>query len=296
MSIRYSGGTLINRVFVPSTRIDWCNAVTQALLDAGWTTVSGTPGAGSDVTQETPAQNSGASIRIRCLDPGGGNNCAQVTMRHPQGATADSSAIFCMPSAGSGVWRVIAGPYAFYAFAVGDANKTVARGNVAGGTLYTPSFMNVSGGGVGFLIGVGSADTDAVARASWRNSLRQLASPNIPRQSGIWGANLVEALNTPIMMTISTWQGGSGGGSGGDVAYRWDDNSYCIYEPLVSWSTGTSTGNEYRLKGQLYDAMIVAGSWNGEQVIQYDGHLWLSFTSVPTTGQGATACLYLAIS
>jgi putrescine:ornithine antiporter len=60
MSVQYSGGTPINRTFTPTTRLAWVQNVTQALSDAGWTTISGTPGTSADVLMESAAQNSAA--------------------------------------------------------------------------------------------------------------------------------------------------------------------------------------------------------------------------------------------
>lgn len=108
-SIQYSGGTLINRTFAPASRADWVGNVTQALCDAGWTTISGSCGstsAGVDIKLETAANNNGAKIRFRFLDPGSGN-CAQVTMKNVA-ETITSQAMFALPSAGGGTWRVIA--------------------------------------------------------------------------------------------------------------------------------------------------------------------------------------------
>src|SRR5581483_11808635 len=97
MAIQYSGGTIIHRTTTPSTRADLTNFMTQALSDAGWSTISGTPGSGSDVTLESAAQSAGAKIRFRFVEPGSGN-CMKVTMKHPLGSTAESQAVFCLPS------------------------------------------------------------------------------------------------------------------------------------------------------------------------------------------------------
>src|SRR6266496_4861398 len=134
MSIQYSGGTLINRTFTPTTRADWVNNVTQALSDAGWTTISGIPGSGSDVKLESAANNNGAKIRFRFLDPGSGN-CAQVTMKNVA-ETLTSQIIYCLPAAGNGQWRIIANKFHFFAFATGN-NATAQRATVMGGTAYT---------------------------------------------------------------------------------------------------------------------------------------------------------------
>jgi hypothetical protein len=98
--IQYSAGTLINRTFSPATRQDWCNNVTQALTDAGWTTISGTPGSGTDVTMETAVPSNGTGIRCRVFEPGTGN-CAQATIKNAAG-TLTSNIGYALPAAGSG--------------------------------------------------------------------------------------------------------------------------------------------------------------------------------------------------
>lgn len=294
MSIQYSGGTLINRTFTPATRADWCNAVTQALSDAGWTTISGTPGSGADVTLETVAQNAGAKIRFRFVDPGA-NNCAKVTMKHPLGSTAESQVVFCLPTAGSGTWRVVANKFQFFAFATGGANATAARGWVMGGTIYTPTFINIaSGDGLGWMQGGSTGDTDASLRVGFRRGFRR--NTNVPPAwSGVYSSNLLELVGSSATGggSLLAWQGGS---TVEDQAFRWEDNTLPVYEALLSWGTGTGLNNESKIKGQLYDACVLNGSWSSEAIISMDGHTWLVITDTPTASSSATSVLLVAIT
>ena len=292
MAIQYSGGTLINRTFTPSTRADWVNNVTQALLDAGWTTISGTPGSGSDVKQESAANNLGAKIRFRFLDPGA-NNCAQVTMKNVA-ETLTSQIVYCLPSAGSGQWRIIANKFQFFAFATGGANATAARATVMGGTAYTFAMTNGDNVSFGWLIGSGSNDTDANTRGGLRKSLRAGFVNTACLFSGINGTVLLECTGSTVAgnVTISGWQGG---GSAADNNYRWEDNTLPVYEAFIGWATGTTNTNESKLKGQLYDVCVLNGSLAGESLVSLDGHNWLVITDTPTATAAATAVLLVAV-
>jgi hypothetical protein len=122
--IQYSGGTIIHRTFTPSSRQNLLDNVTQAISDAGWTTISGTPGSGSDVILESAAQNLGAKIRVHCNL--GASFCAAFAMRALTGTT-DSTFGYCQPL---NTWRIIANKFAFHTFMTGqrrEAGFTVAR-------------------------------------------------------------------------------------------------------------------------------------------------------------------------
>lgn len=297
MSIQYSGGTLKNNTFIPTTRAEWVGNVTQALSDAGWTTISGTPGsttAGTDVTLESAAQNSSAKIRFRFFDPNV-NNCAQVTMKHPTGSPT-SQIGYALPTAGTGQWRVVANKFHFFAFATGGAANSIApRGWLFGGTFFTPSFLGVvSGDGVGFFSSGGTTDADATSRSYWRRSLRPpTTNPSV--HSLIWGASLLDISSAAAVAagpTLSWWQGTR---SAFDDGFQWADGTLPVYEALVAFGI-TATTDSAKLRGQLYDAMVINGQWTSESTFSFDGHSWLTITDDSNaTLLGATASLVLAI-
>ncbi|SRR6266540_3858422 len=293
-AIQYSGGTRINRTFTPATRADWVNNITQALSDAGWTTISGTPGSGSDVKLESAANNNGAKIRFRFLEPGSGN-CAQITMKNVA-ESVTSQIYYCLPTAGSGQWKVIANKFHFFAFATGGANATAARGWLFGGTLYTPTFWVPPSDSIGFVYGGGNADADTGLRLGWRRSLRKGVGTSVCAPfSGINSGTIVQGNNTSDVgwISIPVWQGGY---NNEDQSYRWEDNTLTVYEPLLSWATGSASTNEGKIKGQLYDAVVLNGSWTGEAGFSLDGHTWLVVTDAPAGAIAATAVLLLAVT
>lgn len=277
MSLQYSGGTIINRVQSLSTRQDHVNLVTQALLDAGWATISGTPGSAGTtlVVQESAVGNQGQKVRVCSLDPNTGT-CAQYFLRHSSGSPT-SQTFFASPAA---AWRVVATKYHFFSLITGSATRLSSRAFVCGGLLYVPSFLSYfSGDAIAFMYGNGTTDTDATTRSSWRTTLRSFdTSNNTGLFTGLLSASIINYnawSSNDGGPSIGMWQGGSPSSS--TTAYRWNDGTLPAYEPLVVWSP-TLVNNEAKIQGQLYDAMVMNDSWSGETAITYDGHTWIAIT------------------
>jgi hypothetical protein len=85
------------------------------------------------------------------------------------------------------------------------------------------------------------------------------------------------------------------GNQSSDNAYRWVSGHLPIYECFLSWGS-TSVSAEAKLKGQLYDAVIINGFWTGESSVSLDGHTWMTITHGPIGGVTGTQCLFLAIT
>jgi hypothetical protein len=271
--------------------------ITAQLSAAGW---SGTPGSG-DVTMTSAAGNQGQQIQFRIFDPGSGN-CAQCQIKHPSGSPV-SQIGFLLPS---GTWRIIATKFHFFAFVTGSANRGSPRGFVSAGVLYVPSFIALAAGNtVAWLYCNGTTDTDATTHTSWRTVLVQPydGSFTCGHWTGLYFTTLCEGSGMSSQLggpSIPIWQGGyRQSGSANEVAYRWEDQTQMAYEPLVSWGTGGSTGLEGRIKGQIYDGVVISGSWTSESSISLDGHTWLALTDQAGAGSGeiaSLATLFLAVS
>lgn len=290
MGLQYSAGTLINRTFTPATRSDWVNNVSQAVSDAGWTAISGTPGVSADVKMETAAGNQSQKMRYRFFDPGSGTS-AQVTMKNVS-ESLTSQICYADPAS---TWRVIANKFHFFVFKTGSANRTAARSFVCGGIFYVPSFLTLSPD-AGWLSAIGTTDTEGTLRDSWRTNLRQNTVTNPPgRNSAIYNGTLVDnsgtATNNPA---IACWQANAGSAS--TQGYRWEDNTLPVYEPLIGWWTGSASGNECKLKGQLYDAAVINGSYASETSFTLDSHTWLGITDAASPNIAADATLFLAVA
>src|SRR5262245_45359634 len=204
MAIQYSGSTVINRVTTPSSRQDLVNFTTQAMFDAGMTTISGFPGSGADVTMETAVGNQGHKVRFRVLEPGSGT-CAQFFMKNVGGNNV-SQQFFASPTA---PWRVMATKYHFFLMTAGPAFYLSGRSFVCGGLLYAPSFLTITDT-CAFMQGNAVSDVDGANRSSFRNILRAYDNSNAGgRFSGLYNSNLVEASNYTTQagnLNIGIWQ------------------------------------------------------------------------------------------
>jgi hypothetical protein len=90
---------------------------------------------------------------------------------------------------------------------------------------------------------------------------------------------------------IPTWQGGY---QQNDQAWRWEDGSLPVIEPLVAGSVPTD--GEQKIIGQLYDAAVIMGATLvSESTFSLDGHTWLVVTDSPQINSSATAQLALVI-
>ncbi len=297
MSLQYSGSIIINRTATLVTRLDHVNFVSQALYDAGWITISGTPGnvgVGGNTVHESPPGNQGQKCRVVCSEPNSGN-CAQYFIRHVSGSP--SSQTFWANPVGS--WRIVATKFHFFAFVSGSASRITPRTFVAGGTIYVPSFMPITPGDcAAFMTANTNSDTDAVAKSSFRSTLRPYdSSNNNGLFTGLIGSSMVNMSsysNQDGGPSINVWQGGYNAQS--TSSYRWSDGTLPAYEPLMCWGqAGVST--EAKIQGILYDAMVLNDAFISETVITYDGHTWIALTDQANTNAiAARATLFLAVT
>src|SRR5215471_2497956 len=286
MSLQYSNGPLINRLFTPASRQDIVTNVTAALLDAGWLTISGTPNGGTDVVQESAANNQGNKIRVRSTT---GATSAAFSLKHPLGTTIDSSQIYLAVAA---TYRIVANKFWFACFQTSATNRATVRNQVFAGTIWVPTWLTIfPSDAAGFIHGTGNTDTDGSGRNGWRVQLDSLVS-GAGAAHTIFGSVLNDSSTAGGRAWIPVWQGG---GNTSDEGYRWEDGTVPIYEPLFIGASGAAVGNEGKLKGQLYDALVMNGSYAGESLISFDNHIWLAITDAATAGARATATLFIAI-
>jgi len=124
--------------------------------------------------------------------------------------------------------------------------------------------------------------------------LRGGAQANTAPWSALFASTLIESTSAQVgAVGIPVLQGGN---NAGDSHYRWEDSTLLLYEPLVGWATGSASSNEGRIKGQLWDAMVVSGTWTSETTVSFDGHTWIAITDSAATGIGTTDTLFIAIT
>lgn len=288
--IQYSGGSIIHRTYTPASRLDQVTNITWALNDAGWTTISGTPGtvstpASSDVIQESAPNNSGAKIRLRTRDPATGSS-ALCSLKHPTGGSADT-ADCCVGF--TNIWRIIATPHNVGAFMTTAANRQAQRGSMFAGTLYTPAFLGItSADAVGYMTGSQNSDGDANSRIGWRVTLRNQTGFVWVGGGTIYKTTTVSGAGYGNPPNVLAWQGGQATGVWGDNLWRWDDGSQPVFEPLVSFATPTAAV-ESMIHGQLYDAImynVAAQTVAGESTFTLDGHTWMNICDQGQIQQG----------
>lgn len=287
MSIQYSGGTLVNATGAITTKQGLVDLATTNLLTAGWTAITGTPGVSADVTMES-ASYLGQKVRFRFQDAGGATVSTIVTMKHASGSPTSQTAMLNP----TGTWRIVANKYQFFFYMVN--NPTTARAAVMGGQIWTPSWnAAASGDCMAWMQCIGVVDADATTRGTFRKRLRPLNSTDAA-WSVITGATLTEttAYNSGYCC-IATLYGGPGANT--DANYVWADGSPTVIEPLIGWG-GSAITVPGRHQGQVWDAIVVSGSWIGDQVITFDGHTWICITDTPGVNASNLASLFVAIT
>lgn len=279
--IQYAGGVNVNTTFTTTvgTRQEIVTGIETALTTAGWTVISG-GGSGNVVmrsaTTPAPASN---TIDVRLNDPGAGN-CAGVYLRNAA-ATQESHQHFLLPAALK-VFRVIANRYQAFVFTPG---ASAAREVVAFGVPYIPTFLGgVIAGDFGWIMGNAASDGDATARATFRTLLGAQGATGA--ENSCYAALLNGNLLNPSCGIVATHAGAvrvqahpyNSMVQANGNAYRWHDDSLIASEALVAWGLTAAT-DESKVRGQLWDAMVVSDPFAGDSTITLDAHSWWAFTN-----------------
>lgn len=279
MSIQYSGnGTYTTFTQTAGTRREIVDNLVSILTAAGWTVVSG--GGTGDVLLRSATTPQGLSIRCRIYDPGTGN-CARLQMRNTTGSKISSD--FFLAPAVAKVWRVHACKYQFFVFTPGDS---AAREFFAMGVPWIPSFLvGIITGDCGWANGNGMNDGDTTVRQSWRNSL---TSNTKAVWSGLVNEGLVNRFwdgtgaNCDLRLCIQL-------GSWPAVYdhYQWHDGSQFLSDPLVAWGS-PSTSDLSRIRGQMWDAVVVSEAYSADSFFSFDSHTWYAVSN-SVTGSSSTS-------
>lgn len=292
MSIQYAGGTRVNTTFTDAgTRASLVSNLNTQLKNAGWSVISG-DGTG-DVLMKTAVTADGLSCRLRLLDPGSGN-CAQFTLKNNAG-TKTSQIHYLLPA--SAGWRIVANKFNFFMFRSGATQRNASRGVLYGGTIWVPSYLVTYLGtdlDVGFIGGNGDSDTTQV-NGHWRTTLTYYSQTQWG--SSLWLSNMINYgtgnAATPRIITATQGQFSTSW-----VPTNWDgsDDNRMLIEPLIYWSADTSSSSRPKLKGQLFDAVVMAGQYAGESLLSFDGHSWISITDQADVVSEGWSTLLVAVS
>jgi hypothetical protein len=301
MSIQHPGGTIVSSTFTGALKQDIVAALETHLTAAGWSVVSGS-GSTDVLMQSASTPTAANSIRVR-LRSTNLTNCACVNMQNAAG-TKVSQNHYLLPAAAK-TFRVLANKYQWFCFVPGTS---VAREYVAMGVPYTPSFLHgVLTGDLGWIQGNADADASTTTLGSFRTRLHSLASGNANGGSNCGGLanNSLMGTTASAFDNHTTYCGtvkliipypGALNASPA-TAYRWHDNSLHLSDPLIAWGL-TAPGDEAKIRGQLWGAMIASDTFAGDTVLtSVDGHDWLAVTN-SNAGGGADArgTLFVAIT
>jgi len=235
-----------------------------ALVNAGWTTVSGNSGDWKLQSATTPA---GHAIRVRLYDPGGTNVSARMRLLSADEVVAPNGDLWL--KAGTGyTYRVMANKYQFMCFRDGDF--TVAGTAWAAGVPWTPSWHSVARSG--WAVSASRSDNETTARESWRTRAYWLdcAHALIYGATGLYSSGGLQYSSALALMgparPISQADNMTG--------LRWPDGSILLADALISHAVD-AWGNVGRMVGQLWDAIIIADSAIGADVlVAFDAKSW----------------------
>jgi hypothetical protein len=288
MAIQYAGGTRVNYTFTDAgTRADLVSKLETKLGTAGWSTISG--GGSSDVLMKSAVTPDGLSIRLRLYDPGSGN-CAQFTIKNNAG-TLTSQIHYLLP--GSVEWRIIANKYWFLMFRTGAAARVAARGYLAGGTIWVPSFVLTQMGSdldCGFLLAHGVSDSDATIGVSWRNWLLDTR-----RASSLYTSFMIDVSADGVPAQPYLMAPSVNINSTANIGVAWQGGDRHQMEALIAWAPGSTSTSSPTIKGQLFDAIVLSGKATGESTITFDGHTWIAVTDQCDYNIRGAGSLYVAV-
>lgn len=258
------------------------------------------------VLMQTAATAQALSTNFRLKDNLG--SCLQISMESTDGTklggNSTTAGANLLPAVAK-TFRVIANK--FQAFVM-TANFTTAREFAAWGVPYIPA-PNTVPANAGWLVCNSNSDSSATANDGWRTKLENgkgaSGSMQVMWATSIWesGNNQQNNDNYATMLqlasggqTVALLGGGGSMASGNPGLYRWASDDIISADALLSWGL-TAIGDEPKIRGQLWDAIIIHDSISGDTTTSFDSHNWFTVTNsnVGVRGTGLRGCLMLVI-
>ena len=266
--IRYAGGTNVNHLFTnDTTQQTLISTIEDCLNTAGWTTISGHHSA-TIVLQSatTPTANNSICVRLKTT----ANNCATVEILNAAASLIGQIHFLFPTNAAANQFRVIANQYQA---CVSVPGLTTARGFVFFGVPWIPPFLvGVLNGDYGWIMG-NSRDDTGTASASFRTII---ASATAPRTSVIMNAVLLNLTANDNAAGLRL-MGHNGSYAYGDQKYWHDGVTQFATDPLLLFGI-TSGSDTCRIRGQLWDAILLSDAWVIDTAITFDSKSWLAIT------------------
>lgn len=296
MAIQYSSHR-VNTTFSPANKQDLINNIETALLAATWTTISGHNT--TTLVMQSATTSAGLNMQIKVHDNAG--TCVTVSVQNVSGTkigTNDTThGAQLNPGASSKTYRIVANEYQAF---IWTPSPTPAREFGAWGVPYIPSFLSGVITECMWLATNAQSDTGTTVMNSFRNLMQSVAYG-----TGAWG-------NTQLLVNGNLWEVTNNGGtsgvgilalvppggfadSGSPRDYRWHDNSANLVDALLSWGL-TGQGDEAKIRGQLWDAMVSSEAYSGDLTTTADSHNWIVLTDNNTgNSNNVRGTLLLAI-
>ena len=276
MAIQYSSGVIVNTTFTATAIVDIVDNLKTAVVNAGWSVVSGSSG---DWIVQSVATTQSLSFKVRIYDPGGGANCARINVRSSSGSLTGTSDMYLLPDATT--WRIIAHPHAFYIQK--DSSPSASKRDFAcAGTLYIPSWLATPSEAV-FSSGACLSDISSASVRSFRTAL---TNDGVNSNTGAY-----TTMYDGTMFNAGTFESGIGtlrfrcGASAlmnsndftNSSASTFVDGTIFMDTPYICFgvagSTSVATAN-----GVLYDAAIVEASYSYGDTKTFDSKDWMAIT------------------
>jgi hypothetical protein len=277
MAIQYAGGTLVNTTTTVTDKATLHAAIDSALTGAGWTITTTT--SSTDKIYRcvlTPQSN---QIKVRVYT---GTNCVRVKMMNTGETINQSDSCYLFPNT-STTYQIIANQYQFAIFVPGSLSS---RNFVFGSAIYIPPHLVSFGlSTAAFIMGDGQTDTDATNTVgSFRTSLNSRGLVGFAPSQGwsILNSTAVEynaiAADSSAHPGLPSLVGFQSTATHAITGYRWHDDSALIVEPLIAWGAPT-VDSEARLRGQLWDSILVTESYPADSTALIDSHTYYNLTN-----------------
>lgn len=242
---------------------------------------SGTHTCAPEILMQSATTPQSVATRVRFRDVGSTAVCISFSIENSNSTLAGGNSVsngsYLLPAAAK-TFRIIANKYQCFIF---SPITTPVRSFVAFGVPYLPSFLSGVITECGWMTNNAASDTDGTLRVGFRT--RMQTEPGIVSVQGIVNSNLLDiaAQNAQTGRTYIVWSSFATA-SGSQTGVHWHDTSALMTEPLIAWATSSGTG-EALIRGQLWDAVLIADTFAGDSTSTFDSHNWWAITDNNTT-------------
>jgi hypothetical protein len=298
MAIQYVDTNRQNTTFVPTNKQNLIDNIETVLLAAGWTTISGH--GTTTLVMQSATTPQGLNMQIKVKDNSG--TCVAVSVQNVAGTKVGNNSTTqgfqLNPGSSSKTYRMVANKYQAF---IWTASPTPAREFAAWGVPYLPSFLNTVVTEAIWGCGNSLSDSSSTIPTSFRTRLDSV-TPNVGgwcNTQVICNGNIVDVANgtAPGASSLGVLQISTPGNNSYENVkmYRWHDNSANLVDALIGWGL-TTTSDEAKIRGQLWDAMLSSESYAGDLTTVADSHNWIVITdgNNGVGGQFARGALFIA--